>query len=269
VRLDQIAAQAWNRITPIEQTSDAIHDGARTTEELAARANWYVRDLLFGRFPQAIPGSDAVILEIGSGLGWIMQAMNDYLAAAAKPPRSITGLDIAPNMITQATSRLGARPPFGFLLYDGIHIPVADASFDLIYSVAAMQHIPRPSVFNLFFEIKRLLKIDGFAVFHLLSTAHLHEQEKQLPWRTEIQNQLSGACVHWHHFYAKQELTDVLRITGFPYVAVLPYRESLFCCVSNGNARSLPAHLSTYLPGRARAALRAIKSMLARVASSR
>lgn len=220
MRLDQIAAQTWDKQRPIEETSLVIHDGARTPEELAARGKGYVEDLLFGNFSQAVPTKGAAILEIGSGLGWLMQAMNDYLVRIDRPAESITGLDIAPRMVEQAKERLGSSRPFGFLLYDGINVPLPDASLDLVYSAAALQHIPRPYVFNLFFEMKRLLKEDGFAIFHLISTAYLHIQEKYHSWKQEIQNQISGTEGHWHHFYTKQEIEDVLRVTGFEYVEV-------------------------------------------------
>jgi ubiquinone/menaquinone biosynthesis C-methylase UbiE len=234
MRLDQAAARTWDQERPIEETSNAIHDGAHSDEELRKRAKILVGDMLFGNFAQAVPERDASILEIGSGLGWIMQGVNEYLSQRSRPPRSVVGLDIAPNMIEQAKRRLGTAAPFGFLLYDGTRVPLPDSSLDLIYSVAALQHVPRPFVFNLFFEIQRLLKPRAFAVFHLLSTDCLPRQELQHPWRQEIANQIAGAVAHWHHFYTAKELRDVLSITGFPYIGVRDDGGgSLVCCVSN------------------------------------
>jgi SAM-dependent methyltransferase len=236
-RIDQVAARTWNQERPIEETSAVIHDFATSSQELADRAKGYV-GLLFGSYPQAVPDPDATILEVGSGLGWIMQAMNDYLVARGRNPKQIIGLDIAPNMILQAKQRLGVREPFGFQLYDGVTVPLPDKSLDLIYSVASMLHIPRPFVFNLFFEFLRLLKPDGFAVFHLLSTRALRRQEEIQPWRNEIRNQVTGATAHWHHFYTKKELVDVLSVTGFPFVSVKDdMGGGLVCCVSSSPLR--------------------------------
>ena len=233
-RLDHIAARTWDQARPIEETSAVIHDGAVSPKELAERAKGYVESMIFGSFPQAIPEAGAAIMELGPGLGWIMQAMNAYLLAENRSPKRIIGLDIAPNMIKQAKQRLGPGEPFAFQLYDGINIPFPDCSLDLIYSVAAMQHIPRPFVFNLFFEFRRLLRLNAFAVFHLLSTSHLGRQEMHHPWRNEIHNQITGVTAHWHHYYTRQELVDVLSITGFSYVLVKDdMRGSLTCCVSN------------------------------------
>lgn len=233
MRLDHIAAQTWDAERPLSETSAVIHDGAVTEEQLAARARHYVSKLLLGTFPQAIPPSGAVILEIGSGLGWIMQAMDDYLHAGGHTAHSIIGLDIAANMIAQAKQRRVWTAPFSFQHYDGMHVPFPDASLDLIYSVAALQHVPRPFVFNLFFEMRRLLKPRGHAVFHLLSTSYLSTQERFHSWRAEISNQINGSTAHWHHYYTKRELNDVLRVTGFNYVEIAEQDNALLCCVGS------------------------------------
>src|SRR4051794_12634463 len=170
MRQDQIAARTWDKERSLEDTSKAIHDGARGEEELLSRARDYVSRVLFGNFPQAVPPAGASILEIGSGLGWIMEAMRGFLDDYGCAPERVLGLDIAPNMIRQAQERLGSDSQMSFVLYDGVTVPLPDESFDLVYSVAALQHIPRPFVFNLFFEAMRLLKPTGMAVFHLLST---------------------------------------------------------------------------------------------------
>jgi SAM-dependent methyltransferase len=216
LRSDQIAAKTWNRIEPLDLTNRRIHDGA---VDLRARADDYV-SLLFGNFAYAIPPAAAAVLEIGSGVGWIMEAINRFLSARARQPTKIVGLDIAPNMLAKARSRLGESAPYAWQLYDGVTIPLADGSLDLIYSVAALQHIPRPFVFNLFFEILRLLHARGFAILHFLSTDNLPRQEPLHPWRLEIDNQIRGEETHWHHFYTAKELSDVLSITGFRHIEI-------------------------------------------------
>jgi ubiquinone/menaquinone biosynthesis C-methylase UbiE len=230
MRLDQVAARTWDSKT-FQEANDHIHDGFKTPEDLAKRANWYVEYFLFDRFPDAVPAPGARILEIGSGHGWIMQAMNDFLLSRRVKPSAIIGLDIAPNMLSQAKQRMGEARPYEYLLYDGITIPLPDASLDMIYSVAALQHIPRQFVFNLFFEMKRLLKPQAKAIFHLLGTEVLKDQEKHHPWRKEVDNQIHNRVGHWHHFYTKQELEDVLAITGFASVEVID-RSGIVCCVS-------------------------------------
>jgi ubiquinone/menaquinone biosynthesis C-methylase UbiE len=193
-----------------------------------------VRDLLFRSFPHAVPAAGADVLEIGGGVGWIMQAMDAYLSRRGVPPRRIVDLDIAPNMLAKAKQRLGTGAPYEFLLYDGITIPLPEQSIDLIYSVSSLQHIPRPFVYNLFFEVKRLLRGNGFALLHFLSTDALAAQENLQSWRTEINYQIKGIEAHWHHFYTQKELVGVLKATGFSYVFVSDDgRGALVACVSS------------------------------------
>jgi hypothetical protein len=86
----------------------------------------------------------------------------------------------------------------------------------------------------------RLLKPTGFAAFHLISFNHMPEQERHFPWRDEIGRQIRGETGHWHHFYSRVELENVLKVgTGFRYVDV---REDgqIWVCVHK-SAVPLPA----------------------------
>jgi ubiquinone/menaquinone biosynthesis C-methylase UbiE len=214
------AALTWNDPTLTLDTANlAIHDGV-PLEHLMARAQGYI-DEIFGRFPYIDVPSGATCLEIGSGVGWIMEALDRKLCSIDRPAGSITGLDIAENMMAKARLRLGDREPFRLLHYDGVHVPLADASVDFIYSVAALQHVPKPYVYNLFFEIKRLLKPGGYCIVHLLPWSVLAEQEKQFPWSSEIRQQMDRTQGHWHHFYCAEELNAVLKIgTKFEHVDI-------------------------------------------------
>ena len=234
MRTDLLAAQTWNKTELLEETNRRIHDGVAGDEALMARATGYVQNLLFGNFPQAIPCAAAEILEIGSDVGWIMEAMNGYLFKLGVPPKRIVGIDIAPAMSAKTQQRLGHVTPYVYHVCDEITIPVEDGAFALIYSVACLQHVPRAFVFNLFFEVRRLLKNQGFGVLHFLSTDHLTRQELHTPWRTEVDRQIQGQEGHWHHFYTRNELADVLAPTGFQYVAVADDGcGSLVACVAD------------------------------------
>jgi ubiquinone/menaquinone biosynthesis C-methylase UbiE len=213
------AAKVWNDPSEsLDSINRRIHDGV-PLESLVARAGSYV-DQIFGIFPYARPKDGASFMEIGSGVGYIMEAMDAGSRARGIIPREIVGLDIAEHMIAKAKSRLGNKPRFSFVNYDGIDIPVPDKSFDVIYSVAALQHVPKPYVYNLFFEIYRLLKDDGHAVIHLLGFKVLPRQEQLLAWRDEVRNQVHQVEAHWHHFYSVEELQFVLPASGFKHVDI-------------------------------------------------
>lgn len=213
------ASRVWNDPgESLESVNRRIHDGI-PLDLLAARSQSYV-DRIFGLFPYARPKDGASILEIGSGVGYIMQAMEEGIRSRGITPGKIIGLDIAEHMIARAEDRLYGNSIFSFLHYDGLHVPLPNCSLDLIYSVASLQHVPRPYVFNMIFEILRLLKPDGYAVIQLLSVKHLRSDGGVIPWRKEIQNQVSRTTWHWHHYYSVEELEAVLWVTGFGHFDV-------------------------------------------------
>src|SRR5262245_33854941 len=155
---------------PLEDTEMRIHDGV-PRERLIERGESYLRSLR-GMFPWSVPPPESIVLEVGSGLGYVMQAALRQLA-----PRQVVGLDVAPSMVTKARARLRRDglddPRLGFLLYDGVRIPLRDDSVDYVYSVAALQHVPKLYVYNLLFEIKRVLCVGGFCAIHLLAFSHI------------------------------------------------------------------------------------------------
>jgi ubiquinone/menaquinone biosynthesis C-methylase UbiE len=201
-----------------------IHDGVMGEERLRERGDGYIR-LLFDPYPDLKLKPNFRALEIGSGVGYIMQALARYGYSHGVPADRIIGLDIAAPMLEKAKARVGSGPPYEFLHYDGVHVPLEDASLDFIYSVASLQHIPKEYVFNLFFEIKRLLSATGFSLFHLLNFDHIsdHHRPGSTPsWEEMVRSQIkSDGRGQWMHFYSENELHQVLGAgTGFADVRV-------------------------------------------------
>ena len=92
-------AAAWTRDEDLEGLNRRIHDGV-PIEKLGGRARSY-RDLMFqALYPQARPAAGDRVMEFGSGVGWIMEAMLE-----SYPEISITGLDISENMVARARDR--------------------------------------------------------------------------------------------------------------------------------------------------------------------
>jgi SAM-dependent methyltransferase len=200
--------ETWDIETEsLESIENRIHDGV-PREALQARARGYI-DTFSRFFPWSLPEPGARILEIGSGLGYIMQAAAERLS-----PADVTGLDVASNMIAKAKQRLARDgiedSRFDFGVYDGLTIPYGDNTFDFVYSVATIQHIPKAYAYNLFFEINRILKPTGFAALHLLSYSLLPSHLSLFPLRDEVLKQIRNEVGHWHFFYSQQELLYVL-----------------------------------------------------------
>jgi ubiquinone/menaquinone biosynthesis C-methylase UbiE len=160
-------------------------------------------------------------MEVGSGTGYIMEGVNSYLVVRGRAASVIEGIDIAEHMLAKARRGLGNNPPYAYTNYDGVTIPRPAGVYNLIYSVAALQNVPKAYVYNLFFEMKRPLKPGGYVVINLLSWKQFAHQKTLIPWWTKITSQVELREAHWHHFYSKEELEAVLKIgTGFGFVEV-------------------------------------------------
>lgn len=199
---------AWTKGDSLEQLNRRIHDGV-AQDKLWERAVDR-RDTFFARlFPYAQPESGAKMLELGSGVGWIMQAMLERFELA-----SIVGLDVSKNMTEKAQERWqDARASYE--LYDGQSINLPDDTFDNIYSVACIQHIEKHHAFIIFKELLRILKPGGHATLHLLSIHHL--TKVKIPYEVECLNHINNVPTHWHHYYSYDEIfvlfSEILQVT--------------------------------------------------------
>jgi ubiquinone/menaquinone biosynthesis C-methylase UbiE len=189
-------ATTWLADESLESISRRIHDGV-PDERLMDRARGY-RDWLFDSYPMARPGADTRVMELGSGVGWIMEAVLERF-----PVRELVGLDISANMVKRAQERF-SHPNARFVVYDGLHVPFEDGYFGTIYSVAAMQHIEKHVAFLLFEELYRILSVGGHGVIHLLAVDHI--PDGVTAYRDECLNHVHNVPTHWHHFYSFDEL---------------------------------------------------------------
>jgi ubiquinone/menaquinone biosynthesis C-methylase UbiE len=110
---------------------------------------------------EALPDGDAVVLEIGCGIGRIMQ----HLAGRY---REVHGTDISAEMVEQGTRRLAHLDNVRFHHGNGYDLePFADASVDLVYSAYVFQHMPKTIAYNYFLEVQRVLRPDGLFLFQV------------------------------------------------------------------------------------------------------
>lgn len=190
----------------LEDIERRIHDFC-SPDQMHERANNYSSIILQTiSWVQACSKSD--VLEIGPGLGYVMQSMKGRLGLS-----EIHGLDISQSMIQSAVQRFRrdglSEASFRMHHYDGLNVPFEDNSFDFIYSTACIQHIPKPYAYLLFYEIMRILRSGGVFVCHLLSWSHMADFEKWRSFREENEAQISKEKTHWHHFYSVDELLAI------------------------------------------------------------
>ncbi|MFD1217043.1 malonyl-ACP O-methyltransferase BioC [Microbulbifer celer] len=108
------------------------------------------------------------ILDLGSGTGYGSELLRQRF-----PEAEIIALDIAPQMLAYARNH---RPRAdGYVAADAENLPLADGSFDLVYSSFALQWCYRLP--HLFAEIRRILSVDGRALISTLAPGTLAELE--------------------------------------------------------------------------------------------
>jgi ubiquinone/menaquinone biosynthesis C-methylase UbiE len=113
----------------------------------------YLTDLITNHFGDA---RQASILDVGCGVGNFHQLLSDRVG-------SIAGVDVSKASIDRARER---NPGVCYKSYSGERLPFDDKTFDVVFTVCVMHHVP-PAQWPLFAaEMKRVLKPGGMvAVF--------------------------------------------------------------------------------------------------------
>jgi SAM-dependent methyltransferase/uncharacterized membrane protein YbhN (UPF0104 family) len=135
-------------------------------DEIAAEYNaqWspHVWDLLLKRKLDLIDdaigrgaGRDAVGLDLGCGLGL-------QVAEMTRRGHRVIGLDPSVGLLRGGRSR-----GFELLAGDALDLPFADGTFDFVYTIGVLHHLPGPAAqARAFGEVARVLKPGGVFVVH-------------------------------------------------------------------------------------------------------
>ncbi|PJA45306.1 hypothetical protein CO174_03935 [Candidatus Uhrbacteria bacterium CG_4_9_14_3_um_filter_50_9] len=116
-------------------------------------------------------------LEIGYGGGRLLAAASDIF-------KEVIGIDVHANgSIVKAELEKRNKLNVSLIQNDGKHIPVGDASVDLVYSFIVLQHVEKIEIFDSYItEAYRVLREGGYAVicFARLSRYSVNKKSRLL-----------------------------------------------------------------------------------------
>lgn len=160
---------------------------AASTYDSVAQLQRDIGAQLFSQLPDGLP-TQSTVLDLGSGTGFFTRRL-----AAKYPESQIVGLDIAEGMLHYAAMQ---QDGISWLCSDAELLPLADNSFDIIFSSLAIQwcnNLPQ-----LMAELARVLKPGGQLHIATLGPQTLHELKSA--WQ-QVDN-----YVHVNRFQSQQAL---------------------------------------------------------------
>jgi SAM-dependent methyltransferase len=104
----------------------------------------------FARGALGIAPDGARVMDLGAGEGG---SVDQFRALA--PGCEWVGVDIEDSVESRSRTRVDAE----FVLYDGVHLPFEDSSFDLVYCKQVLEHVAHPE--PLLAEVARVLRPGG------------------------------------------------------------------------------------------------------------
>ena len=187
----------WNRSADADSLKAIVADGDERSYQSSGRTE--------AEALRRFLGPDTRVLDIGCGTGRVMEHLAPWC-------REVHGIDISERMVAGGRERLAHLSNVQFHLGNGYDLAgFEDGSFDVVYSIVALQHMPRTVAYNYLLESNRVLTEDGvlwcyvpnllrddaFAAFHHLSQ----------PWFV--------AHPYPMNFYTPQEIARVVVAAGF------------------------------------------------------
>jgi SAM-dependent methyltransferase len=187
----------WNRSAEADSLTAILADGDERSYQSSGRAE--------AEALRRFIGPDTSVLDIGCGTGRVMEHLAPWC-------REVHGIDISERMVADGRERLAHLSNVRFHHGNGYDLAdFEDGSFDVVYSIVALQHMPRTVAYNYLLESNRVLTHDGvlwcyvpnllrddaFAAFHHLSQ----------PWFVSHPYPMN--------FYTPQEIARIVVASGF------------------------------------------------------
>jgi 2-polyprenyl-3-methyl-5-hydroxy-6-metoxy-1,4-benzoquinol methylase len=121
------------------------------------------------------------VIDFGAGSGWLSRSLTQLGAGVIAMDVSATALRMA-RALYQRVPVVGDRPSPAFLAFDGLTIPLAEASVDRVVCFHAFHHVPDQE--RVIAEFARVLKPGGLAVFAEPGRHHSKSAKSQFEMRS-------------------------------------------------------------------------------------
>jgi ubiquinone/menaquinone biosynthesis C-methylase UbiE len=223
----------WNELAELDPywailTSPGTRFGGWDSDEFFATGAAEIDVVMRHAAELGHPQGRARALDFGCGLGRVTRPLAGHFDECV-------GVDISEGMVRQARELNADVPGASFVVNAADDLRrFNDASFDLVYSVIVLQHVPDRGAIECYIaEFCRVLRPGGLAIFQLPS--HIPKIFR-LQWRRRLYLALRGVGVGAAFLYRRLHLLPIA-MSSIP-------EDDLVALVTSGGARVLDVETS-------------------------
>src|SRR6266852_2806568 len=161
-----LGSAGWNALAELDPLWTILSDpkkkfGRWDPEEFFSTGKGEAERVLAMCKSHGVSISYGKLLDFGCGVGRMTRAFSGFFA-------SCIGIDISEKMIRLARGYNSRLPRCEFIANDANVLPFADKSFDFVFTVLVLQHLPRKSmILRYIAEFIRVAKDNAVLVFQL------------------------------------------------------------------------------------------------------
>ena len=153
------------------------------------------------------------VLDIGSGIGLTDHHLSPHF-------KNLHGVDIENGVVKKASS---FNPGVKYSLYDGLNLPFEENSFDMVFAINVMHHVPPDNWKNFVKEMYRAVKPGGISI--VFEHNPLNPLTRLAVSRCEFDR--NAVLIH------KNNLKKIFRTSGYKFtedsfILFFPFRGKFF-----------------------------------------
>lgn len=145
-----------------------------------------------------------IIADVGCGSGFLTHLFIERFRACDVRPEQVLAVDIACNMLQQASLKGYGAAAINFICADAARLPISDSFLNVVFSNLMLQWCQ--NLFLALSELKRVLRKNGVLVFSTLTQGTLRELKQ------------AGAAVN--DFIATEDVVDLLKKCEFSEINI-------------------------------------------------